>query len=225
MKAIVFGASGTLGSAICLELQTSGFLVTRVSRKSALNFEISLADPEWGEKAAVLGPFDSVVWAQGINSAGSALEVTTDLLMESFEANVLTIISTLRVLHESKALTSKSRGVVLSSIWQEQARPEKFAYMVTKSALAGLVKSVAIDMAEHGFAINAVLPGVIDTPMTREMLSSSQIENIESNSLGGKLANATEVAKTVAWLASSSSSGLNSQFITVDKGWTVKRSV
>jgi NAD(P)-dependent dehydrogenase (short-subunit alcohol dehydrogenase family) len=57
------------------------------------------------------------------------------------------------------------------------------------------------------------------------MLAQQQIQNVEANSLGGRLANANEVAKTVSWLASQQSSGLNAQFLTVDKGWTVKRSV
>jgi NAD(P)-dependent dehydrogenase (short-subunit alcohol dehydrogenase family) len=97
--------------------------------------------------------------------------------------------------------------------------------MVTKSALEGLVKSIAIDCAEEGLAINAVLPGVIDTPMTRTMLDSKQLRAIESSTLGGSLATPSEVAEVTSWLLSQKSSGVNGQFITVDKGWTVNRHV
>lgn len=225
MKAIVFGASGALGSEICSELTNQGFIVVRVSRTEQNGFDLNTSAENWIETAQELGPFDAIVWAQGINSAGSILNTSLSSITESFDANVLSIVESLQALFAASTLASSCRGVVLSSIWQDHARGNKLAYMVSKSALSGLIKSVAIDMAEHGFAINAVLPGVIDTPMTRSMLSQSQIENIEANSLGGKLANANEVAKTVAWLAGTSSSGLNAQFLTVDKGWTVKRSV
>jgi NAD(P)-dependent dehydrogenase (short-subunit alcohol dehydrogenase family) len=225
MKALVFGASGSLGAEICLELESQGFEVIRASRSKTQGFHISLGDKNWAENAASLGTFDAVIWAQGINSAGTVLDTTSQEILNSFEANVLSITETLRALELAKALSTPSRGVVLSSIWQEHGRGNKLAYMVSKSAISGLIKSVAIDMAENGFSINAILPGVIDTPMTRSMLSPEQIENIKSNSLGGRLVNAQEVAKTAVWLASSSSSGINAQFITVDKGWTVKRSV
>jgi 3-oxoacyl-[acyl-carrier protein] reductase len=225
MKALVFGASGALGAEICLQLIAEGFEVIKASRSKTDGFQIFLSDDNWPEIAKSIGPFDAVIWAQGINSAGTILTTTSQNILTSFEANVLSVVETLQSLAVSNALSTPSRGVVLSSIWQDHARGNKLAYMISKSALSGLIKSVAIDMAEHKFSINAVLPGVIDTPMTRSMLSTQQIENIEANSLGGQLANAQEVAKTAVWLAGSSSSGVNAQFITVDKGWTVKRSV
>jgi 3-oxoacyl-[acyl-carrier protein] reductase len=225
VKALVFGASGALGGEIYSELADQGFTVIRASRAEKTGFEINSSAENWVETAQKLGPFDAIVWAQGINSAGSILNTSLSSITESFDANVLTIVESLQALYTANALSSPCRGVVLSSIWQDHARGNKLAYMISKSALSGLIKSIAIDMAEQGFAINAVLPGVIDTPMTRSMLSQAQMEKIEANSLGGKLANAIEVAKTVAWLAGKSSSGLNAQFLTVDKGWTVKRSV
>ena len=80
-------------------------------------------------------------------------------------------------------------------------------------------------MAPSGLSINAVLPGVIDTPMTRANLSAEQIANIEKDSLGGYLANPGNVAQTISWLLSEDSAGLTSQFITVDNGWTINRHV
>ena len=225
MKALVFGASGALGAEICLELEEAGFLVSKASRTDAKGFQLDLSSADWSESARKIGPFDAVIWAQGINSAGTVLSTSPEEISESFQVNVIFVAETLQRLHASGALQEPARGVVLSSIWQEHARGNKLAYMISKSAVSGLIKSIAIDMAEHDFSINAVLPGVIDTPMTRSMLAEQQIQNVEANSLGGRLANANEVAKTVAWLASQQSSGLNAQFLTVDKGWTVKRSV
>jgi NAD(P)-dependent dehydrogenase (short-subunit alcohol dehydrogenase family) len=69
--------------------------------------------------------------------------------------------------------------------------------------------------------MNAVLPGVIDTPMTRANLSEAQIVTFRNRSLGGNLANPAEVAEAVSWLLSSKSLGVNGETIKVDHGWSI----
>jgi NAD(P)-dependent dehydrogenase (short-subunit alcohol dehydrogenase family) len=61
--------------------------------------------------------------------------------------------------------------------------------------------------------------------MTRANLSAEQVERIEADSLGGRLAVPEDVAETTKWLLSPLSRGVNAQFITVDAGWTVNRHV
>ena len=73
--------------------------------------------------------------------------------------------------------------------------------------------------------MNAVLPGVVDTPMTRSNLSSEQIKKIEHETPAGKLVSAANVAKTVSWLASPESIGVNGQFIRIDNGWSQIRAI
>lgn len=222
---LVFGSSGTLGTAISNYLELTGNAVTLASRHANTNSHVNVSDPDWASNLAGKTKFDGIVWAQGINGSGSVLE-TTDMQLESMlEANVLFIAKTLRLLHEQGLLSKPARGVVISSIWQELARANKFAYLVSKSALAGLVRSIAIDMAEYSFSINAVLPGVIDTPMTRANLSEEQITNIEINSAGGTLATPLDVARAVSFLLGRESQGQTGQFLTVDNGWSVRRHV
>ena len=73
--------------------------------------------------------------------------------------------------------------------------------------------------------MNAVLPGVVDTPMTRSNLSNDQIKKIEHETPAGKLVSATNVAKAVSWLASPESIGVNGQFIRIDNGWSQIRAI
>ena len=115
--------------------------------------------------------------------------------------------------------------MVVSSIWQELARQEKFAYVTTKAAIAGLVPSVAIDLGSMGFAINAVLPGVIASPMAKTQLSEAEISRIKLGTPGGKLASEGELANVIEWLASSRSIGINAESIRVDNGWSRTRHV
>lgn len=222
---LIFGASGAIGSEIVAALQRDGNQVVRVLRQGHESDSISLASPDWAKDASLLGPFDGALWAQGINSSGTVLSTDVADLTSAFEANVVFIAQTLAALVDAGAFSQNARLVVLSSIWQEHSRDNKFAYSVSKSALAGFVRSVAIDLANFGISINAVLPGVIDTPMTKQNLTASQIESVESSSLGGKLTSIGEIYEAVNWLLSAKSSGLNGQFLTVDKGWSINRHV
>lgn len=225
MKALVFGANGALGSAICDKLTANSWSVLRAARSSRPGFEVDLSKDDWAFAIASRGGVDAIIWAQGVNSAGTVISTSQNALLESFNANVVFIAETLAALVSAEAMKSPCRGVVISSIWQNNARSEKFAYMVSKSSLQGLVTSISIDLADKAFSINAVLPGVIDTPMTRARLSEEQITRIENDTPGEKLASAHDVANAVEFLANPKSSGINGQFISVDNGWSVSRNV
>lgn len=223
MHALVFGASGFLGSEITRVLESKGWKVTGLSRIEAEQ-GVSLGG-DLANGINSIGQIDGIVWAQGANSKGTVLESNTENLSALFEANVAFISRTLKNLFDAEVLAKPCRSVVLSSIWQEVSRQAKFEYTVTKSALAGLVNSLTIDLAPQDFAINLILPGVVDSPMTRANLSKNSIEDFARNTPGGKLVDASEIASTVAFLLSSESSGISGQSIVVDKGWSKVRYV
>jgi NAD(P)-dependent dehydrogenase (short-subunit alcohol dehydrogenase family) len=156
---------------------------------------------------------------------------TSDTLTNSedfqkvFDANVGFIIETLKILLSNNLLSKNARLVVVSSIWQEASKTNKFSYTVSKSALKGLVNSFVADYSPLGLSMNAVLPGVVDTPMTRANLSQAQITNIEKETPMKTLVTSEDVARAVNWLASPESSGINGQFIRVDNGWSQIRAI
>lgn len=223
MHAVVFGSSGFLGSAIVHHLENNGWDVTRMSHSATENVDSN--GNVWAESLKILPRVDGIVWAQGLNSKGTVLESDEGELKRLFEANVLFISRTLKALFEAKLLSSQSRGVVLSSIWQDVARQSKFEYTVTKAALTGLVNSITVDMASHGFTINSVLPGVVDSPMTRSNLSHAAVEDFTKATPGGKLITEFEVASIVKFLLSPESSGISGQAINIDRGWSKARYV
>lgn len=222
---VVFGSNGALGTAIVGLLREHGHQVIETTRGDGGSSAVSISNPSWPQEIADKGPIDGIVWAQGTNASNTVLSATRSELEAAFDANVYFIVESLQALVGKNALAGTCRTVVLSSIWQDHARNNKFSYMVSKAAVEGLVKSASIDLAQHGVTMNAVLPGVIDTPMTRQNLSSEQVASVEAMSLGGSLASPLDVANAVAWLLSDSSSGLKGQFITVDQGWTINRRV
>jgi NAD(P)-dependent dehydrogenase (short-subunit alcohol dehydrogenase family) len=221
MKILVFGASGTLGAAIRAELESNGHQVITASNSSS-NSDIQTVNGFEG--IATLGmKFDGCVWAQGINANDTLL--TSEKFSATLEANLIFVVKSMRYLLDSKLLNPTSSLVLVSSVWQNLSRKNKFSYSVSKASLEGLVNSVLADFSENGLRINAVLPGVIDSPMTRANLSDEQIETIENQTPSGKLVTAKELARVIAWLLSEDSLGINGQFICVDNGWSNVRSI
>lgn len=224
-RALVLGGTGALGSAIVVELMATGWDVEVAEPSPGPAVTVDTSAEGWAEVAAAKGPFAGIVWAQGANASGGVLEADPMDLRRLFDVNVVFIVETLRSLAAASALAKPARGVVLSSVWQVTARSSKLAYVASKAALAGVIPAIAVDMAGQGFAINAVMPGVIDTPMTRAALTPAQIERVESETIGGALATPGDVARTVAWLIDARAVGINGQSLAVDHGWSKVRSV
>jgi 3-oxoacyl-[acyl-carrier protein] reductase len=224
-QVLVFGGTGALGSEICRHMAEVGWTVTVASRSQKGDGFIDTSLSRWEENCSPQGHFDAVVWAQGVNMGAGALDVSLDDIRLAIETNVIFIVDSIQRLYRSKSLTPHARGVILSSIWQESARDKKLAYVVSKSALSGLIPALALDLASEGFSVNAVLPGVIDTPMTRAQLSTEQLARVKAATPGNALALPNDVARAATWLASVDSIGINGQSITVDNGWSIKRDV
>lgn len=221
MKILVFGASGTLGVAIRTELENKGHHVTSASN-SSLNSDVQLINGFDGIAALGL-KFDGCVWAQGVNVNDTLL--TSEKFEETLEANLFFVIKSMKYLLNTDLLNQTSSLVLVSSVWQNLSRKSKFSYSVSKASLEGLLNSVLADFSENGLRINAVLPGVIDTPMTRANLNDEQIKTIENQTPSGKLVSSNELAKVITWLLSKESLGVNGQFINVDNGWSNVRTI
>ena len=220
---LLFGAGGALGSAIGTHLAGEGFSVytagsTRLD--SAIgHLTLSYDDPCDTASFYSLPLLDAVVWAQGLNCSDSVATFDAADLQRLLQGNVLFIASSLQALVSAGKLNAGSRLAVVSSIWQLESRPGKFSYTVSKAALQGLVKSAALDLGPRGILINAVLPGVVDTPMTRSHLSAEQIAEITSQTALGRLPEPTDIASAVGFLVSPANRAMTSQFLTVDGGF------
>src|SRR4051812_23487992 len=170
---LVVGGFGSLGAAIAAELAAEGFTVLRTTRRPrpddpgavVTGEPISLTDG-----AERLPRFEAVVWAHGANASDSLPSHGANLA-RLIDVNVASVSRTMAELLTHDLLEDGARLVVLSSIWERLARDDKFSYTVSKAALGGLVRAAAADLAPRGILVNAVLPGVVESPMTRSMLS------------------------------------------------------
>ena len=230
---LVFGASGSIGRAICNRLQQQGCRVIgsgRSERPSELSF---LPWVQWTQDSQAFATqldenlagskIASVIWAQGINFNDQAEDFDLPRHLEMYEANVTFILITLQLLLNKSLLSKSAKLCVISSIWQNIGRQNKLSYCITKSALQGLIQSLSIDLGKNGILINAVLPGALDTEMTRKNLSTTQIQYLENATPLKSLPDLSDVTGLVDYLCSASNTGITGQFIAADRGFSNAR--
>lgn len=220
---LIFGSTGTLGGAILDKYRAEKWDVTCAVRKVVNDCDIQLP-----LTSVVLGSrkFDAVVFAQGANVNGSAMQTGTKELNELFEANVTVIAESVSTLMGANAINEGGRVVILSSLWEQFTRQEKFAYSVTKAAVGGLVRSLAVDLGrQKKILVNGILPGIVNSPMVARTLSPEQIANVVSQTPIGELATPVDVANSVYMFGSSLNTGISGQSIFVDRGFSVARTI
>ena len=110
----------------------------------------------------------------------------------------------------------------ISSIYGIVGGPTAGAYIVSKGAVRMLTKSCAIDLIEFGIRVNSVHPGVIDTPMTQELLHSDAetCTAIMGATPFDRPCQSEEVSQAVLFLASDESSCVRGSEMVVDGGYT-----
>ncbi|MHB1678846.1 MAG: SDR family oxidoreductase, partial [Sulfuriferula sp.] len=80
--------------------------------------------------------------------------------------------------------------------------------------------SAAADLAAEGHLVNAILPGALDTPMTRHNLTSEQIGRLTGATQFGRLPQLEDVSKLAYYLCSEENTGITGQFIAADLGFS-----
>ena len=225
---LVFGGSGAIGGAVVHAALARGWQVTSASRSmpdpvpANINFLAMdpLASHSFQDGLAAFAPYSSVCWAQGANANDSIYDFDLDQHDAIYRANCTYILVTLNALLKHGLLAPNSRLCVISSIWQNLARQSKLSYCMSKAALQGLVLSASADLGKDGHLINAVLPGALDTPMTRRNLTAEQVETLSQATEHKRLVTLDEVASLTCFLCSAENSGVTGQFIAADLGFS-----
>lgn len=174
------------------------------------------------------GRVDIVVANAGVvPSWTSTAEIDSDVWDHVFAVNSRGTMLTIR-----EGVRAMGRGagsiVAMSSLNGWKGDPHIPAYVASKHAVVGLVRSVAMDVGRQGIRVNAVGPGPVATEAlltrmaARTSLTGMDVDTAlvragESTALG-RMATANEVASAVLFLASNLASGITGQFLPVDAG-------
>ena len=227
-KLLIFGGTGVLGQTIADKFQANGYQVVygvRTVSNPANQFQLPLSDGPVPEllKGEL---FDTVIFAQGANNNDSVINHSPDDLNRLFEANVSFITTTTKALLLHNLIKHKAKMVILSSFWELVTRQEKMSYTITKAAVGGLVRSMAVDLGNaKGILVNGLLPGVVDSPMARGLLKPEQIENVQWQTPGHKMIVPSDVANAAYLLGCEDNTAISGQSLAVDYGFTVSRAL
>jgi NAD(P)-dependent dehydrogenase (short-subunit alcohol dehydrogenase family) len=104
--------------------------------------------------------------------------------------------------------------------------PRRGTYHAAKHGVIGFTKSAALEYATRGIRVNAVCPGMIQTPMSEQMIAQGQGEELDRMLKTyvpmGRLGRPEEIADAVLWLCSSAASYVTGQSISVDGGFVMR---
>ena len=166
-----------------------------------------------------------------VNNAGSNIpEHFTKVQKKNMEQLVkLNTIATFNLaqLCTIKMLESKNRKKVGGSIINMSSQmghvggPIRSVYNMTKFGLEGLTKGMAIDLAKDNIRVNSVCPTFVDTPMTKGFFKNKNFKSEVLKKIPlGRIAEVSDVATAVAFLASDASSMITGTSLLIDGGWT-----
>jgi NAD(P)-dependent dehydrogenase (short-subunit alcohol dehydrogenase family) len=155
----------------------------------------------------------------------SFLETRIDDWQRIFEVNVLGAIRGMRTLMPSMLERGHGAIAVVCSVNSLFAEDQMSAYSTSKAALLHAVRSAALEYAGAGLQINAVCPGIVDTPLLQRHLGSQSDpaagrDACIRRSPQGRLLRPEEIAETLCFLVSDAASGLSGAAVTVDGGLT-----
>ncbi len=121
--------------------------------------------------------------------------------------------------HEIPCMLAHGGGAIVntSSIAGLVAFPGHYGYAASKSGITGITKGAAVEFAKTGVRVNAVSPGVIETPMARDIL----LDEYKALHPIGRFGRPEEVAAAAVWLCSDEASFITGQIIAVDGGFTL----
>lgn len=170
-----------------------------------------------------IGHLDAVVANAGVLHRCALSDMTDDVWNEVLEIDLTGVMRTVR---SAQAFLPVGGAVVcVSSIagaaigWAEHT-----PYTAAKAGVIGFVRSAALELARRDIRINAVLPGVIDSPQSRDAVNSGGPQGLESSQEKiplGRVGTPAEVGGVVSFLLSDAARYITGQALTVDGGLTV----
>lgn len=235
--ALITGASGGIGRALALQLKTQGQRVAVVGRDAARLAEVpadlrigaDVTTPEGAEQAlsacqeGLGGPPHRLAHCVGSTLIAPLHRTRPEVYRELMRVNLDSAVFMLQAW-----LTALKGGagsaVFASSVVARIGVANHEAIAAAKGGVEALVRSAAATYAAQGVRVNAVAPGLTDTPMTAGMLKLPAMREGAGRQypLGG-VQSAEQVADAMAWLLGDAAARLTGQIVAVDGGFTTVR--
>lgn len=233
--ALVTGASRGLGQAIALELAQRGAQVVGTATSQAGADSITQSLAPFGGRGVVLNVTDAAACdellkqlaANGgpsilVNNAGITRDNLAMRLQDEdwdiiLQTNLTAVFRLCRGVLRPMLKARYGRIINITSVVGEMGNVGQANYAAAKAGVAGLSRALAREIGSRQITVNCVAPGFIDTDMTRALGEDAAKQLLQQIPLG-RLGQAQEIAKAVAFLASDDAAYITGQTLNVNGG-------
>jgi len=238
--ALITGAMGGLGTALCRRLHAEGFQVAathspgnprreawlasqRLDGIEVMAYELDVANGTACETVVRrvlddLGRIDVLVNNAGITRDRSMRKMRPEDWHSVMGTNLDSVFNMTRPVLEAMAEGRWGRIINISSVNGQQGAFGQANYAAAKAGMHGFTKSLALEVARHGVTVNTISPGYLDTAMVGQMAQDVLKERILPQIPVGRLGQPAEVAALVAYLVSDLAGYLTGANIAINGG-------
>lgn len=232
--ALVTGAGKGIGRACVEALVTAGAQVTAVARTQEDLDSIQriypgkvqpmvadVTEDSFLDAITKLERLDILVNNVGTNKPQSFVDVERDALDTMLDLNVRSAFLVAQAAARLMVRQGQGSIIHMGSQMGHVGASNRTVYCMTKHAVEGLTKAMAVELAPLGIRVNSVAPTFIETPMTRPMFENPEFRaDVLSRIPLGKIGQVEDVANAVVYLASPASAMVTGDSLKVDGGWT-----
>ena len=239
-KIIVTAAAQGIGRSTALKFAEEGAIVIatdinhdKLSELKEINSNIKIQKVDATNKNDVetfcssIDEVDILFHAVGFVHHGTLMDCDNDEFRRSIDVNIYSAYLMSYNLLPKMLTKGKGNIIIISSAASSvKGAPNRFIYGVTKAALNGFVKALAVDYVKQGIRCNAILPGTVETPSWegRVQMADDPIkarEDFIARQAMGRLAQPEEIASLATYLASDESDFVTGTLNLIDGGWTL----
>ena len=237
-RALVIGGASGIGQASALGLAAHGAEVIVADVNVALAEETAQEIKKGGGTAATmnidmrdranieaaaqsLGALDALVVTPSINVRKPLLDLTDEEFDRVVDLNLKGVFRVLRAFAPAMAARGKGSIVAFSSVRAQVVEPGQGVYAATKAGTLQMIRALAAELGTSGVRLNAVAPGVVETPLTKQIIENEAwYRAYADKSMLKRWASPAEMAGAVVFLCSDASSYVTGSYLLVDGGWT-----